>query len=208
MRSKEGRTGIPRLASAGAATLIILGLVLVLTKPNVLAQESQSSSTTTPAGLEGVPAACPVTVPGENAFTPTSEAPDGPPSVHDSVWYGTPELWTMINPDGEVWRGLPVGTDGNLTQKWLWWSDRLSSGDPEGIAITADHLDGTAPSVEVTGSGGASSSPSSPSLGTFMVTGFELPDPGCWKITGQFGDASVSFVVWVADHLQESLNAG
>lgn len=57
---------------------------------------------TPPAELEEVPEWCPVTVPGAIAFTPLSEAPEGPPSVYDEVWYGTPELWTMINPQGEI----------------------------------------------------------------------------------------------------------
>jgi hypothetical protein len=55
-----------------------------------------------------------------------------------------------------------------------------------------------APTTEVRGSGGASSSPTSPSFGTFMVTGFQLPAPGCSEIAGHYRDASLSFVTWVA----------
>lgn len=207
MRSEEGRTGILFLAVAGTVVLVALWLVGMLTRPGVLAQTTPASSTTSDASPnveldlpapEDVPDSCPITVPGDSAFTPASEAPERLPSVYDSVWYGTPELWTMTNPNGEVWRDLPVGTDGGLTQKRLWWSENLSSGDSAEITITAHHLDGTAPTVEVSGPGGASTSPSSPSFGTFMVTGFELPERGCWEITGHYRDASLSFVIWIA----------
>ena len=200
MRSEEGRTGILFLVATGAVVLVALGLVAVLTRPGVLAQATPASSTTSDASPnveldlpapEDVPNSCPITVPGDRAFTPASEAPEALPSVYDSVWYGTPELWTMINPNG----GL---ADGSLTQRWLWWSENLSSRDSAEITITADHLDGLAPAIEVRGSGGASSSPTSPSYGTFMVTGFELPEVGCWRVTARYRDASLSVVVWVA----------
>lgn len=206
MRSKEGRAGILLLATVGAVFLVALGLVVVLTRPGVLAQSAPASSAPSDplpnvqVDLEvpkDVPDSCPVTVPGDNAFTPASEAPEELPSVYDSEWYGTPDLWTKIDKRGEVWRGLSVGADGSLTQKWLWWSEHLSSKDSAEITITGDHLDGLAPAIEVRGSGGASSSPTSPSYGTFMVTGFELPEPGCWRISGHYRDASLSFVVWV-----------
>lgn len=208
MRSEEGRTGILFLAAAGVGALVALGLVGVLTRPGVLAQPTPAPSTTSDASPnvevdlpapEDVPNSCPITVPGDGAFTPASEIPEALPSVYDSVWYGTPELWTKVDTNGEVWRDLPVGADGSLTQKLLWWSDHLSSRDSAEITITADHLDELAPTIEVRGSGGASSSPSSPSFGTFMVTGFELPERGCWRITGRYRDASLSFVVWAAN---------
>lgn len=143
------------------------------------------------------PKSCPVTVPGKDAFIPASEAPDGPLSVYEAVWYGTPDLWTMLDPNGLVWRDLPVGADGALTQKTLWWSEHLSSESSAEITLSAEHLDGSAPTVEVSGPGGASSSPSSPSFGSFMVVGFELPQPGCWKITTEYQGATLSYIVWV-----------
>lgn len=195
------------MVAAGVVALVALGLVGVLNRPGMPAQSAPASSTTSDpspnveVGLptpKDVPNSCPMTVPGDRAFTPESEAPEELPSVYDSVWYGTPDLWTKINTNGEVWRDLPVGLDGSLTQKMLWWSDHLSSNDSAGITITADHLDGLAPTVKVRGSGGASSSPTSPSFGTFMITGFELPERGCWRVTGHYRDASLSYVVWVA----------
>jgi hypothetical protein len=31
-----------------------------------------------------------------------------------------------------------------------------------------------------------------------MLVGIDLPTLGCWKITGKYADAELSFVVWVA----------
>lgn len=36
-------------------------------------------------------------------------------------------------------------------------------------------------------------------MGEFMLTGVEVPTAGCWEITGRYGAAKLSFVVWVAD---------
>jgi hypothetical protein len=35
-------------------------------------------------------------------------------------------------------------------------------------------------------------------FGTAMLTGVYVPSLGCWKITGQYQEAELSFVVWVA----------
>jgi hypothetical protein len=32
-----------------------------------------------------------------------------------------------------------------------------------------------------------------------MVVGINFPTLGCWEITGQYQDAQVTFVVWVAE---------
>jgi len=37
-----------------------------------------------------------------------------------------------------------------------------------------------------------------PDYGQFMMTGIELPALGCWEITAEYRDATLSFVVWVA----------
>jgi hypothetical protein len=35
-------------------------------------------------------------------------------------------------------------------------------------------------------------------FGTAMLTGVVVPEIGCWKITGKYAQAELSFVVWVA----------
>lgn len=144
--------------------------------------------------LVDVPETCPVTVPGEDAFTPASETPDELSPGDDQVWYGTPELWTKIQPNGQV-----------VDRSWLspgaktfWWSENFPGGEIEGspdITVTAEHLDGTAPIVKA---GGPGTNGSHPDLGDFMLVGIELPGTGCWKLTAEYKGATVSYVMWVS----------
>jgi hypothetical protein len=143
-------------------------------------------------GLEDpVPESCPLTVPGEDAFTPASEGPDYElPWTYEAVWYGTPELWTMIDLEGEI-GSKHIWRRGNKT---IWWSANYSPGDPAEITVTAEHLDGKAPRVEVGGPGGGGSHPF---WGDFMLVGLKLPEPGCWEIAARYKGATLDYVVWV-----------
>ena len=38
-----------------------------------------------------------------------------------------------------------------------------------------------------------------PDLGTFMLVGVQLPEPGCWRLTARYEDARLSYVVWVVE---------
>ena len=97
----------------------------------------------------------------------------------------------MVNPQGET-----------KDKRWLhgektfWWSESFSlmrELEPD-ITVTAEHLDGSAPKVEAEpGTNG-----SHPDLGDFMLVGLELPQPGCWKLTAQYKEATLSYVVWVS----------
>ena len=135
------------------------------------------------------PESCPVTVLGENAFTPASEAPDGPPKLYDAVWYGTPELYTMINPEGQSSLNRWLGGE-----KTFWWSENFSISDepnPE-IQLTARRLDGkTAYDATQTTHGMRDD------IGNFMLVGVTLPEPGCWELSASYRGASLSYVIWV-----------
>ena len=209
LAAQRRRTLVSAWSAAAVIALAFVGVVLTWpgsgapVSPAAFAPTTTTLSTpTTPvegtvsAVIEGVPESCLVTVPGDNAFTPPSEAPEGPPSVYESVWYGTPELWTMVNPQGAVWRSLPVGTDGRLGEKTFWWSESFSfSGEPSpNITVTAELLDGPALTVEA---GGPGTNGSHPELGDFMLVGLELPQPGCWELTARYKNATLGYVVWV-----------
>jgi hypothetical protein len=93
-----------------------------------------------------------VTVPPRPGFVPPAPYPHRPP--FEQAWYGTPELWTILDAKGAVWSDLPVGEGSRLIwNKTLWFSDDFStaededfSGDAE-ITVTAADLDGSAPMV-------------------------------------------------------------
>jgi hypothetical protein len=195
-----------RFLAAIASTLLLVTACAELeaqvptgaTQPKVPGAASDSTTTTTiqedtaaPA-LADVPEKCPVTIP-ERLFTPPAPYPPDP--VHDdAVWYGTPELWTAINPKD------PVRSESWLRgEKTFWWSENFPGGAMEGspnITVTAGHLDGSAPVVK---SGGPGTNGFHPDMGDFMLVGVELPAPGCWELTAEYKGASLSYVMWVPD---------
>lgn len=87
--------------------------------------------------------ACPLTIPPQPGFVPPKPYPPQAPPLYQAVWYGTPALWTMLGPKGEVWEGLPTDS-GMLVQKTFWWSDGYSwTAEPTpSITVTGRQLDG------------------------------------------------------------------
>lgn len=146
--------------------------------------------------IEGVPDWCPVTVPGVVAFTPLSEAPEGPPSVYDEVWYGSPDLWTMIDPRGEVNSKRWLGGD-----RTFWWSENYSPEDPREINVTAEQVNGSAPTVHMSAPAGSGFNPFmlQPTHESVTMIGVELPEPGCWELTAEYKGSTLSYVIWTND---------
>jgi hypothetical protein len=93
-----------------------------------------------------------------------------------------------------TWRGLPQDRNG-YSQKVFWWSQYFDvKTDPfPALTVILARLD--APSSPIVAAEEATNA--SADFGTAMLTGVELPTPGCWKITGQYQEAELSFVVWV-----------
>jgi hypothetical protein len=151
-------------------------------------------SVTTTAATEGDderlawPDSCPVTVLGKEAFTPSFETPEGPPGLYDAVWYGTPELYTIINPDGKSSENRWLGGE-----KTFWWSEHFSvSTEPEpDIEVTARRSDGN-----TTYQSGQTTHGMREDIGNFMLVGVTLPESGCWELTATYRDASLSYVIW------------
>lgn len=135
------------------------------------------------------PKSCPVTVLGMDAFTPAFETPAGPPEFYDAVWHGTPELYTMINPDGKTSENRWLGGE-----KTFWWSENFSiSNEPEpDIEVTARRLDG-----KTTYEARQTTHGMRDDIGNFMLVGVTLPEPGCWELTASYHGASLSYVIWV-----------
>lgn len=143
--------------------------------------------------IAGTPPSCAVTV--ANGSTPPGER--SAPGHH-----GNGQLWTSLWPDGEVL--IPpehVRTDGSLAMKWPWW--RTVSGQ---LFIEGRRLDAPAPPLRAEAAGGKRLD----SLATprpdirygegppgFQATALVFPTEGCWEVTGQVGEARLTFVVRV-----------
>ena len=137
---------------------------------------------------------CPVTLPSNPAFVPPGPHADGAP-WQDTFWYGTPELWTLLPVEGR-WANLPF-YDGHYTQKVFWWRDGYSwTEEPQPqLRISGRRLDAPAAPMEVSE---ATNAFNASDIKSAMLVGVDIPTPGCWEITGEYREATLSFVIWVA----------
>jgi len=139
---------------------------------------------------------CPVTQPQEPPFTPPLLYPPDVPS-EDQFWYGSDSLWTMLQVDG-IWDWLPYYPEegGHYFNKVVWWNEKYNwKKEPRpNLTVTAHRFDDPSVTYETSNATNAYE----PTFGSVIMTGVEIPSPGCWEFTGQYGDVQLSFVVWVA----------
>jgi hypothetical protein len=146
-------------------------------------------------GAIEVPASCPVTRNLDQTFVPPAPYPSVAPSAN-WVWLGAKELWVMSPADG-IWRGITRSSpNGPITSNKQFWMSEGYSGtrepQPE-LIVSGRRLDGDAPPIAV---GPATNARHSDFGGWAMLVGPGIP-VGCWELTGQYRNRSVSFVVWV-----------
>jgi hypothetical protein len=138
------------------------------------------------------PVSCPITVPQDPLFIPP--VPYDALGFKGEFWYGSSSLWTAVRENG-IWEALPHNPNG-YTQKVFWWRDGyIWTEEPQpALTVTGERLDAPAPPLHVSEATNASAS----DTGSAMLVGVDFPTPGCWKVTGKYADAEISFVVWVA----------
>jgi hypothetical protein len=138
------------------------------------------------------PSTCPVTKPPDPPFIPPDPYPAHPPG--NIAWYGAASLWTDVPLNG-TWNTLPYSSAG-YGQKVFWWRDGYSwTKEPEpNLTVSGRRLDAAAPPLHADKATNAYSGES----GSAMLVGVDFPTLGCWEITGQYADAKLTFVVWVA----------
>lgn len=187
--------GWPVVASAGAVgagAMLIAVLVLGLGTPTIeepqvgIGAPAASAVTSPPVANE----ACAVTRPYPPLVAP-SPYPSSPPDDR-YAWFGTPELWTMLPLDGQVWStaSYPVGI------KIFWWSSNWAGMREEqepAITIVATRLDGT----ETVTTDHATNAAADSLGGEAMLAGIEFPSPGCWQVSAQYRGAVLSYVAWI-----------
>ena len=187
--------GVMGLAAVGLAAALVLGLAAMGFRLDRGVGGPPGGASAPVASQSSSSAGCPVTRP-EPPFVPPPPSLAVPPALYESAWFGSRELWTMIDRDGEVWAesGLPRGPNG-LTQKTFWWSaDWSPDAEPEpAITVTGARLDGTG-TLESSGGTNASAD-----FGTAMLVGVEFPTAGCWQLTGRYRNATLSYVVSIID---------
>lgn len=138
------------------------------------------------------PESCPVTVPQEPAFIPP--APYSELGSEGYFWYGSNSLWIALPRNG-VWSKLPHDSHG-YSQKIAWFREGYDwQEEPQpALVVTGERLDAKAPPlVASTANGGYADE-----FGSATIMGADFPSLGCWKITGKYREAELSFVVWLA----------
>ena len=164
--------GLYDLASGQRLTSTDAGSEFSLTPIEVVSAGLTSGSTPLPP--------CPVTVP--NGSTPPGEQPS--PDHH-----GNGQLWTGLWPEGKVIfePGGPgtIYADGFLGMKWGWWR-----GVEGQLTIEGRRLDAPAPPLRA-------DIPSGYGETGFQAAGLIFPSEGCWEVTGQVGEAELTFVTLV-----------
>lgn len=173
-------------------TILILASLMAGCAATANAQAPEYVTPKSESVSENARAECPVTVPQDPPFTaPPPYSPNSP--FESNFWYGSNSLWTDLPKDG-VWYALPHNPEG-YTQKIFWWrEDYIWNEEPEpGLTVTGERLDTPAPPLSVSRATNAYAD----DIGSAMLVGVDFPTLGCWKITGNYADAELSFVVWV-----------
>jgi hypothetical protein len=128
------------------------------------------------------PAGCPVTIPTGDFVPPAPYAAEAPYD-EDRRWYGTDELWTVLDADGDYG-----------PRKSVWWSENFPGGQVEEqppITVTWERLD--QPDLPPIVSDRGTNVYTGPD-GWFMIGGIDPDMPGCWRVTATYKGAQLSYV--------------
>jgi len=179
--------------------LLTLASFLIACAGSAVAQPNEIIPTSTPQTSEPTTSVttsngCPVTVPQIPAFTPPAPY-DSLSSFNGHFWFGSSALWTVL-PQTGVWEYLPHNPTG-YSQKILWWRDGyVWNEEPEpNLFVSGERLDASAPPLIASKATNAFAS----DIGSAMLVGVDFPTLGCWKITGRYNNAELSFVIWVQE---------
>ena len=146
------------------------------------------------------PATCAVTIPSDTSFVPPYPVPTSSTAqfgLSATGKFGTEKLWTVVPVDGIWWGSVPrMPFEFVYDDKHPWFrvhpAFSLSHGP---LTVTGERLDGPAPSFIETDEGGGLPRDDDNAM---IMGAIQIPVFGCWKITGQYKDQELSFVVWVA----------
>ena len=140
---------------------------------------------------------CPRTIGANNVFSE--------PWPQAETWFGSEALAVMLPRNG-IW---PTTVPGHLIAIKLFWyskefqavaEQRFAGGSHLGFEARIRRLDSGPSDAEISG-------PNWAGLGGLgdnwtILTGIDFPSPGCWEITGEYRDQSLTFVVETVDHTE------
>lgn len=176
-RGREGALMIRR---------VCFGMLLVLVAWMAMGTRAVPRSPASQRMHQDAAAKCPVTLPNERT-RPSEETGIFAPST----LRGKPALRVVLWPDGTVvftpgGRGS-IEPDGSLGMKFPWWREGRLRGK---LKIHGKRLDASAPPLRA-------SIPEGYGDTGFQSTALIFPTEGCWEVTGEVGDTSLTFVTRV-----------
>ncbi len=140
--------------------------------------EAMSTTTTT-----APPTACPVTIPPQPGLAPPVGYPATPAF---GVWFGTEELWTVLEVDGNY-----------RPRKTVLWSINF----PGGAEEERPRVDVTWTRIDVLGepisNEAAATNAYTPEDGNFMIAGIDPDEQGCWQVRATYKGATLTYVYLV-----------
>jgi hypothetical protein len=139
---------------------------------------------------EPIPDDCPVTLPTEPRFIPPVPYKDDELGG-GMFWYGTDALFTHIYSDGR-WRGLTSAKGTRNKSFWYRKDAEWLEESPYQLVVTAKRIDADGPMITFPRVTNAIMSKE-----VAMLLMVELPERGCWQVTGNYKSDYLSFVVWV-----------
>lgn len=138
-----------------------------------------------------VPESCPVTrAAPETRFTPPPPHEDfkaGAPMF----WFGSDALYVLLSADGR-WHGQKASTGTRNKSFWYRKDAEWREEFPYQFKATAKRIDADGPIIAFPNVNNAI-------IGKVVAMLFmlELPERGCWEVTGSYKSDSLSWVTWV-----------
>jgi hypothetical protein len=138
-----------------------------------------------------IPDSCPVTLSRpETRFTPPPPSRAFEPDAA-MFWYGSDALFTHLYSDGR-WRGITAPTGTRNKSFWYRKDAQWRHEQPYQLKVTAKRIDSDGPMITFPRVTNAIMGKE-----IAMLLMVELPQRGCWQVTGNYKSDSLSFVVWV-----------
>jgi hypothetical protein len=138
-----------------------------------------------------IPDDCPVTLPTEPLYVPPGQKATEPGGV---FLYGTDALFTQIYSDGR-WRGIRSESGTRNKSAWFRKDAEWGGERPYQLVVTAKRMDAKGPLLTVPRVTNMLVGKEQKEVAMLLMV--ELPERGCWEVTGNYKSDSLSFVVWV-----------
>jgi hypothetical protein len=139
-----------------------------------------------------VPDDCPMTLPTEPLYVPPGQ--DTVETGGPVFLYGTDALFTQLHSDGR-WRGIKSATGTRNKSAWFRKDAEWGEEYPYQLVVTAKRIDADGPMLTVPRVTNMLVGKEQEEVAMLLM--LELPERGCWEVTGNYKSDHLSFVVWL-----------